>query len=189
MRYGYDSRDPYYATPAVSPRPVTEPQVRFLQDLCAKRLVPSDISDFAANLKVGLPLGVKTSDMIDRAKACGWKPKAVAPCPADKVSVLAEKGYYRLMGADGTYEIFNVCASRQNPARTIAKVLKKDGNRGHWNYISGMVYKLRAENRISLSEAAAFGHLNGFCLVCGRTLVDPKSVQNGIGPVCAKKFA
>jgi hypothetical protein len=40
-----------------------------------------------------------------------------------------------------------------------------------------------------LRLAKIYGHESGSCSICGRQLDDPLSVQMGIGPVCAKKFA
>lgn len=39
-------------------------------------------------------------------------------------------------------------------------------------------------------EAAAvdYGRVSGSCAMCGRELTDPKSVDRGIGPICAAKF-
>ena len=39
-----------------------------------------------------------------------------------------------------------------------------------------------------LAAAQAHGHQTGDCSCCGRTLTDPSSVANGIGPICAGKF-
>jgi len=36
--------------------------------------------------------------------------------------------------------------------------------------------------------AIAYGKEWGICCVCNRTLTDPISVQNGIGPICAERF-
>jgi len=40
-----------------------------------------------------------------------------------------------------------------------------------------------------LQLAKIYGHETGTCSICARTLNDPLSVQMGIGPICAKKFA
>jgi hypothetical protein len=37
---------------------------------------------------------------------------------------------------------------------------------------------------MSMEQAAQQGHMLGFCIRCGATLTDPKSVTDGIGPVC-----
>lgn len=54
-------------------------------------------------------------------------------------------------------------------------------------YVAGAVRRLSATDRLTLEEAKAIGHQYGQCCVCGADLSDPKSVEAGIGPVCAKK--
>ena len=39
-----------------------------------------------------------------------------------------------------------------------------------------------------LAAAVRYGRLMGSCACCGRTLTDPKSVERGIGPICAGKW-
>ncbi len=53
-------------------------------------------------------------------------------------------------------------------------------------YAPGAVKFLSKPHKMSLDEAKAFGVETGFCCVCAKFLTDPKSVANGIGPVCAK---
>lgn len=36
--------------------------------------------------------------------------------------------------------------------------------------------------------AVAYGRMTGNCACCGRELTDPKSVELGIGPICAEKW-
>lgn len=38
------------------------------------------------------------------------------------------------------------------------------------------------------AAAVAFGKRFGRCSVCNRTLTDPDSIANAIGPICARKF-
>jgi hypothetical protein len=60
-----------------------------------------------------------------------------------------------------------------------------------WKVIKGAVRKLSEEGgrKMTLQEAKEFGALYGFCCNCGRILTDEKSIEAGIGPVCAQKFA
>lgn len=58
-----------------------------------------------------------------------------------------------------------------------------------FEYVAGMMRLLHADDRITLEEAQALGAAYGTCMWCGRTLSDPKSVEAGIGPACAKKFS
>ena len=52
-----------------------------------------------------------------------------------------------------------------------------------------VVNLLEDANDNLLRLAQLYGHQSGNCSICGHTLNDPLSVQMGIGPVCAKKFA
>ena len=40
-----------------------------------------------------------------------------------------------------------------------------------------------------LAAAQKYGKLSGRCCSCGRDLTDPESIERGIGPICAEKFA
>lgn len=42
--------------------------------------------------------------------------------------------------------------------------------------------------RLSLEEVGSLGRTFNTCLVCGRRLDDPESVDRGIGPICAGKY-
>lgn len=52
------------------------------------------------------------------------------------------------------------------------------------------IVKLLADNDIrllSFDEMVQIGRKTGLCCICGRSLDDKKSIDAGIGPVCAKK--
>jgi hypothetical protein len=53
-------------------------------------------------------------------------------------------------------------------------------------FASGAIRTIKSSDKMTLDEAKAFGVETGFCCVCAKFLTDPKSVANGIGPVCAK---
>lgn len=55
-------------------------------------------------------------------------------------------------------------------------------------YVAGAITKLKDSDKMSFEAAKAYGVLTGQCCVCGIFLTDEKSVVQGIGPVCAKKF-
>ena len=59
---------------------------------------------------------------------------------------------------------------------------------GGWEYEAGAIYRLKDSERMTLEQAKAFGTSTGLCCVCGIFLTDPKSVEQGIGPVCIKNF-
>jgi len=58
----------------------------------------------------------------------------------------------------------------------------------HFDYEGGAIYRLQASNRLTLAQAKEFGVLYGTCCVCGALLTDPKSIAQGIGPVCIKRI-
>lgn len=63
---------------------------------------------------------------------------------------------------------------------------------GHrWQKLTGAVRMLREQGgrKMTLQEAVQFGRLYGFCCRCGTILTDENSIEAGIGPVCAGKFA
>jgi len=47
---------------------------------------------------------------------------------------------------------------------------------------------LRKCDKLTWSEARAFGKAYGACVACGRTLNDPRSLVQSYGPTCAKKY-
>lgn len=61
--------------------------------------------------------------------------------------------------------------------------------KGKFEYLPGLIYKLSPEQRLTREQAAEFGHAYGLCGMCGATLTDPASVARGIGPQCATRLA
>ncbi len=97
-----------------------------------------------------------------------------------------EAGFYSMDS-----QIYKVQANLAG-TRKYAKVLLvgeiADGEfKGSWDYESakGAIYHLRPEMKLSESEAAAFGKLYGICCICSARLTNEKSIERGIGPICA----
>lgn len=57
-----------------------------------------------------------------------------------------------------------------------------------FEFAPGAIRKIQPSWRLSLEEAKAFGALYGICVQCGRTLTDEKSIEAGIGPICAGRI-
>jgi hypothetical protein len=60
--------------------------------------------------------------------------------------------------------------------------------KGTWDYAPGAAAMLADAVPLTVAEAARLGHAHGVCMICGRELTVPKSVEDGIGPVCIKKI-
>lgn len=69
-----------------------------------------------------------------------------------------------------------------------AKRLIVDGGKGSWQYDPTAYRALRAEDALTVEQAAAFGRVSGICGICGRQLNDERSIANGIGPICQGKL-
>lgn len=95
---------------------------------------------------------------------------------------VSETGMYQVDG-----RIFKVLPSR-NSDRHYAKELVGEGDGTYrFAYARGAMRFLRAEHRMTDEQAREFGRTTGICCVCARLLTDPKSIEAGIGPVCAGK--
>lgn len=62
-----------------------------------------------------------------------------------------------------------------------------------WEFANGAITMLRRQEKavwqeMSKEDAAEFGHAFGVCMVCGRELTNPDSIEAGIGPICAGKW-
>lgn len=61
---------------------------------------------------------------------------------------------------------------------------------GIWNFYSmtqnGTLHMPTTCTKMDKNSVAAFGKQISFCMVCGKTLTDPQSIADGIGPICAK---
>jgi len=89
---------------------------------------------------------------------------------------------------DGMYlhegRVYKVQVAKQGSGRLYAKRLDE----GTFVYESGAIYRLSADERMTLAQAQEYGRLYGICCRCGAELTDEKSIEDGIGPVCATKW-
>lgn len=86
--------------------------------------------------------------------------------------------------------VYRVYLGQQSGRMLVKRVVgnKEDGY--SYEYVGAATSKLPSSAvPMSLDEAKAWGRMTGFCCVCAAQLDDPESVDRGIGPVCAKKFA
>lgn len=142
----------------------SERQRDFLRNLVKQKVGQKDLLEaWLATLT-----SKEASAEIDRLLKLPNLPKAVV-----------EIGIYQNEKGD----IYRVQPSKQGGGRYAKKLLFTGG----WEYEQGAIYKLKPEQKLTLEQAKAFGTATGLCCVCGAFLTDPKSVAEGIGPVCAKR--
>jgi hypothetical protein len=93
----------------------------------------------------------------------------------------------------GVYEagddLVRVYLGQKTNRMLATKVVFVDG-RVDYEYLGLARNKVPAgARRLSLDEVGALGKSWDHCLMCGRRLDVPESVDRGIGPVCAAKYA
>ena len=151
--------------------PATEKAIGFLRSLGHDRQCGMSVEDFDVMLDIWIEAGITTAGFVsEQINDYKSMPKRAVKS--------VEPGYYTL---DGQYY---VVVKTKDGERTYAKRLVGTS----WEYEKGAVMSLSSLTPLSVEEASAWGHLHGKCIVCMRPLTDPKSVTNGIGPVCAKKL-
>lgn len=165
--------------------PATDNQLRFLKNLISQRVFEGDKhlqwkAMCLSELEGGSLTIERASKWIDWLKGL--------PAPAKAASTPADLGYYHPIGDLST--VFVVVENKEKTSR-YAKRLVIDGNRGKWQYDHRRVYELGYTDRyvkFTVEEAAALGKQHGLCIICGRTLTDPKSVEAGIGDICKSRL-
>lgn len=98
---------------------------------------------------------------------------------ARKAAITVEAGIYLFNGV-----VHKVQKAVHGSGNLYAKVLQD----GAFVYAPGAIRSLLPEHRMTLEQAKEYGQLYGVCCNCGATLTDEKSIEAGIGPVCARKF-
>jgi hypothetical protein len=147
-------------------KPASEKQIAFLSTLVAERQHTESVNlDALTSAEASALIG----SLLDAPRKSGGSFEQVT-----------KEGVYQT--ADG--EIYRVQTSRQS-GNLYAKRL--DIFDGGFIYEQGAIRKLRPSDRLSVEQAKALGVQYGFCVVCGLLLTDPKSVEQGIGPVCIKR--
>ena len=173
----------------------TEKQINFINTLAAERvngevyvqiqldacMVPKleFLSTKDARNMIGVLMG---APKVKKAASADLK-KAYEPALA--------VGVYKTL--DDT--LLRVYKGKQSGMNLVKKIVPT--SHGYeYEYVGSAFRVVKGESSLGLvhiipltkEDAANWGHLTGSCIVCGRHLDDPDSVDAGIGPVCAKGF-
>lgn len=165
---------------AAQPLIATDRQLNFIDKLIGERadagLLPDGFeADVDAKMADGLT-GKGASALIDALLAIKL-PKGQG---ATAMAADLEPGMYRK--GETFYRV-----RRSKAGNWYAQELRRAESGGITFKYVGKVRGLVAEHRITLDEARQFGIETGACICCGAELTDPKSIEAGIGPVCAKR--
>lgn len=136
-------------------------QVSFINSLLSER-------DYSEEINFATLSSKEASDIIS------------ALLRAPRKNSVSEVGMYQT--PDG--EVYRVQPSRET-GNLYAKHMLVGGG---FEYERGAINKLTPADKMTLAQAKAWGMATGVCCVCGAFLTDQNSVDEGIGPVCAKKF-
>jgi hypothetical protein len=155
--------------------PATDKQMGYLRSLGHEHAIGMTVEDFDIMLDVWRDAGLCTKGFVSE-KIGEYKSFPKRPVKE------TEPGYYT---KDGKYYV--VVLNKAKTHSYAKELTTSPGGKWTWEYVPGAVRKLGDLEPLTLEEAAKWGHLNGKCIICMRPLTDPKSVTDGIGPVCAKK--
>lgn len=165
------------------PKFVTDAQVRFVKKLVNERVTamldddPNDVLT-AVMTDSGQADRAEVSKLIDSMMKLPKRSK-----PAVQV---AELGYYLVDGE----RLFVVTESKDGKRRYAKRLTFTEFGRAAWAYAPGAVQALVERNipKLTVEEAGILGRRHGVCVVCGRQLTNPESVEAGIGPICAGRL-
>ena len=107
-------------------------------------------------------------------------------------------GYYTVTGSHYSYgdtgvAVYLVSTKKRKyggDEKIVRRLWRSYEGKPKWqtlNYVSA-VNNIGDGSPVDIATVAKLGLQVGFCMVCLRTLTDPFSVANGIGPVCAKRY-
>ena len=155
-------------------KPISEKQISFLELLTKSRVGAERITQNAFDkYEIDSLFKLNADQASELINYLVTQPKIPAPI---EVTV----GAYR---KDGIF--YSVRKVRDKEA---LYVLQYDPNTKEWIRNFKMLYTLKTTDRLSLSDASAFGVATGTCVHCGRSLTLQKSVVAGMGKWCATHY-
>lgn len=122
-------------------------------------------------------------ETVAEVRSCSQGKSAVAVLERTPVT---EPGMYRL-GSNVFQVVWNQSQTHLYAKLYVPTYVGAKLHKFEFIYDKGSIFKLDAKNRMTVAEVAQLGKESGWCWVCHRKLKVQKSIEAGIGPVCAKK--
>lgn len=151
---------------------MTDRQRSFIESLAANRILTEADHDLISITKTSAEASFAISRLTQRP--------VKTTVHAD--GLIVGEGHY--LQVDTVYVVVKSQSNRLYAKRLVSTTT----GRASWEYAPNALRHLRNADRLTLEDAKAMGTRLGVCVVCGRTLTDPDSVERGIGPVCAGKL-
>lgn len=146
-------------------RMATEGQIKFLRSLINQKY-SADVRESMGDFFTGI-------NFDDASKTINY----MKTLPDVKLDL--EEGVYR-------YEGNAARVVRSDNGRMYASLWNAETQ--DWDFTSGLVTKIKADDRMTLEEMAEFGQAFGRCGHCNRKLTRKESREAGIGPICATRY-
>lgn len=158
---------------------ITEKQSDFLATLVAERdttNVDRFLSELRQNYREGRATSKEASTVIS----------GLLQCPRKAGGVITE-GIYEDVGTSTLYRTY----IGQTNGRMLCKRVVFDGKDISYDYQGLASRFLQDARRLSREEVAerTLSYGSGTCMMCGRRLNDPESVDRGIGPICWENYS
>lgn len=169
---------------------MTPSQVRLLKALAHEIMGTGKASEYLSALRAENPRPTRrqASAWIDDLKAKQADRPRQAPRARGGLPTVPA-GRYAIEGVDG--ETYTYKVDRPTEGRFSGYTFVT------WERPNGAESKVTSRRSKSILEAiaedpkgamVAYGRRTGVCGMCGRKLTDPASIEEGIGPICARRL-
>lgn len=172
-------------------RQATQKQFDFIKRLLAERQLDAELQNWVNVAREAATKGhlssSRASQLIDALLAA---PKAQAEQSSAEEP---QAGIYRMpFPGNGLYRVY---LGQQSGRMLVSQIVGSSSDElggttnVRYEYLGAAARKLPAEaERMTIEEVGALGKTWDTCLICGRRLDVPESVDRGIGPVCAERY-
>lgn len=164
-------------------RRASQPQFDLIKRLLAERTLDAELQN-----RVDVAREAATKGHLSMTR-CSMLIDALMAAPKTVVTHGWAAGVYEDTGGN----LFRVYFGQQSSRMLVQQIIAEHDTMGDMDvsyvYLGTATSKLpRDAVRLPLERVGRLGIASGQCLICGRRLDVPESVDRGIGPVCAERY-